>query len=128
MSSPSGSTTSLSSTSTTATLVSAATPSPKPQPQAKPKDFAAAFGRLQAKYGFGGQGAAAPAQQPTVETPPSRKALPTEDKPVDAFAQLQLVYGFGGGAPNPIPASRDETKRKEAFGSHHGGNADADRE
>ncbi|KAJ7132279.1 hypothetical protein C8R44DRAFT_612148 [Mycena epipterygia] len=105
MSSASTSTTSLVSTTT----VSSRAPLTG---TAQPKDFQAAFARLQSTYGFAGSAPSpAPNTAPkaTASRPTSSLAspapAPTSRAPKDfqaAFASLQSTYGFAGFAPSPV--------------------------
>ncbi|KAJ7132273.1 hypothetical protein C8R44DRAFT_46749 [Mycena epipterygia] len=106
MSSASTSTTSLVSTTT----VSSRAPLTG---TAQPKDFQAAFARLQSTYGFAGS---APSPAPkialkaTASRPTSSIASPApahtfSRAPKDfqaAFASLQSTYGFAGSVPSPV--------------------------
>ncbi|KAJ6561113.1 hypothetical protein DFH09DRAFT_503359 [Mycena vulgaris] len=106
MSSASSSTTSLATVSSRAPLNgSSAVP---------PKDFQAAFARLQSTYGFS---ASAPSPVQKSAAPPSAPrstaavASPTAPKSKDfeaAFADLQSTYGFSGSVPSPVPAPKKQ--------------------
>ncbi|KAJ7132272.1 hypothetical protein C8R44DRAFT_46743 [Mycena epipterygia] len=81
---------------------------------AQPKDFQAAFARLQSTYGFSGSAPSPAPKTVTASHPTTSLASPATPPPKAskdfqaAFADLQSTYGFAGAAPSAIPKSKKE--------------------
>ncbi|KAJ6561057.1 hypothetical protein DFH09DRAFT_1364514 [Mycena vulgaris] len=77
----------------------------------QPKDFQAAFARLQSTYG---SSASAPSPVKKSAAPPSAPrsttavAAPKSKDFEAAFADLQSTYGFSGSLPGPVPVPKKQ--------------------